>query len=151
MEGRHLAHYTPQNYKIRVQTWKSVSPRERSQGVTPHSTAATFCAQGDRFAVGQAVGITCVLSPGDPGCGSGHDFRRAARGGPSATLRGRRTAAGPLWEPPMILQAGFTFTLMGLAGRSPLTPVKARVRGRGKVALVSVEPGRHPCRGVLGW
>lgn len=112
LEGHHLAHYTPQNYKIRVQTWKSVSPREGSQGGGPRESLPTAPLQlsvhrGTASQLDRQVGITCALSPGDPGCRSGHDFRRAARGGPSATLRGLRTAVGPLWESPMILQAGF--------------------------------------------
>lgn len=149
LEGHHLAHYTPQNYKIRVQTWKSVSPREGSQGVTPHSTAATFCARGTASQLDRQVGITCALSPGDPGCRSGHDFRRAARGGPSATLRGLRTVVGPLWESPMILQAGFHLHPHGPGWLVPTHTCEGEGKRKGEGR--PVEPGRDACRGVLGW
>lgn len=93
---------------------------------------AVFCAQWDHFSqLDRQVGVICALSSVDPDCGAGPDFTRAARGGPSATLRGLKTAAGPLWEPPMALQAGLHPHPQGPGWSDPDShPHSPRARGR---------------------
>lgn len=103
-------------------------------------------------------GIHCALSPGHPhrpglsGGSPGPQFRRAARDGPSATLRWALAweqlhLRRPQWSPKL----GSVLTLVGLADAVPLTLSQSAGGQGASLASAGAWPGFTSHGGELGW